>query len=126
MKKLVIKRSKWLRGGKDGNGAEALSLLMNKDGHKCCLGFYVRACGYKKALKGKACPDDEIQVPREAKWLLDSVDEQRHLRLKDYYNSNACNNLMMINDNEHFPQSERELKLTKLFAKQGITVIFVD
>lgn len=43
----TIDRSKWRRTVTNGPPQE--NALVNRDGTQCCLGFFVRACGIKKA-----------------------------------------------------------------------------
>jgi hypothetical protein len=116
--KLVIDRSKWLRG----EGSDDSYLLRNEDGKLCCLGFYAQACGLEtEAITNVATP---AQVPKYANiwgdgacWLFDESNV-----------SSTCNDLMMIND-EKLPffdsEKEREEQVAAIFAKHGVQVEFV-
>ena len=40
MKEFAVDRSRWLRGSSTG------SVLQDSQGHRCCLGFFMAACGF--------------------------------------------------------------------------------
>jgi hypothetical protein len=116
---LIIDRSKWIRGA----ASDDTWLLRARDGHMCCLGFYALACGLTEdqirnvpgpldAFPNGISSDDNdncfINTPGE--WLLSDIDRAR---------------LISYNDDSHVSDQEREEKITKIFAKHGVTVKFV-
>lgn len=112
MLKLVIKRSKWLRG----EGGDCSYLLRKSDKKMCCLGFLALACGYtRKNISGYAEPTCLV----DNKFPLGLIDEKGRSTPK-------CNSLMDINDSETFTDSVRELELKILFKKINVRVQFVD
>jgi hypothetical protein len=55
--------SKWLRGGRDGGGRFAASMLRDKNGHMCCLGFCASVAGYsEEQLLNRMSPSDLIEA----------------------------------------------------------------
>ena len=122
VKKFKVKRSKWFRGqGSDD------SFLLNNEGQMCCLGFYSAACGIKKSyLKNEEAPGEinsDIQNQWQTFLLNDSdIDTEEQYKIDSW----ACTQLMKINDDENMSDTEREEKLTKLFANDGIEVKFED
>lgn len=105
--KLVIDRSKWLRG----EGYSVSQLHRERDGKMCCLGFFGLACGIAlERLTGCGDPQDTNARGQWPEWLFDS---------------NAVGNLITANDEQRFTQSEREARISAIFAKHGVAVEFV-
>lgn len=100
--KLVIDRTKWLRG--EGNSQSRL--LRSGDGKMCCMGFYSLACGLK---------DDEI---RDSPWP-----DHSESRVPDWIHGKG---LSRLNDSEDIPDALREQRISKIFAKHGVEVEFVS
>lgn len=110
MLKLVIKRSKWLRG----DDSESY-LLRESDNKMCCLGFLARKCGLApKEIRGHMTPEDTYST----KFPTSIVD-------KSTANTRTCGTLMTINDDPDLTDAERERKLTALFKRIKIGVRFV-
>jgi hypothetical protein len=114
VKKLVIDRSRWLRG-------EDASQLMLADGRLCCLGFHALSCGYsEEEIKGKAYPKSLhlLVRPHPDTWLFDETgDESR------WWESFIAN----INDDRKITDADRETRLVEVFkSRGGIEVEFVD
>ena len=110
LRKLVIKRSKWIRGGCDG-----ISRLQNEYGNRCCLGFYGCQLGIRSnRLKNKGSPF-MVKSSLWPKWLVD-----------DCYNSYECSELIGINDDSFLPEFKREKRIAEIFKKHGVTVKFID
>lgn len=100
--KLVIDRSKWLRG----EGSSKSSLLRTSDGKMCCLGFLGLACGIAPdRLKGNSNPHDV--TGRWPSWLL---------------HHEVCYSLMNANDVARVDEG----RIAALFAANGVEVEFVD
>lgn len=113
--KFTIDRAKWRTGRyPDEDIKRGLSALKNEEGFKCCLGFYLTACGLRN-LEGAQAPSclgkEKKKVPA---WLI----------TKKTLDSNASGNLMGFNDDVGVPDNEREESVAEGFAKQGIKVIF--
>ena len=110
MKKFTVKRSKWLRG--TGNGK-----LLNLQGKMCCLGFAVnQICRIpKKKLLREWSPLDVVKDT-----LRDGV------FTKDDNNKYFVEQAIKANDNGAISDKAREARLTKIFKKAGIKVIFKD
>lgn len=126
MNAFTIDRSKWIRGY---DASPYPTSLLNPAGHMCCLGFCLRAYGLEEAdIKGKPTPEDvendRKSLPEEAAWLLQA--RNNVLCGSTGRDSSVTQDLIVINDSKDFGDAEREARLTKLFAKQGIEVTFVD
>ncbi len=88
----------------------------------CCLGFFAKACGFRN--------DEitEIATPRGARdalgkwpsWVVEGT------LIGWGENSDAIEEIIGVNDEDGLTMSEREKRLTKLFAKQGVRVTFKD
>lgn len=111
---LVIKRSEWGQG--------ALRRLDN--GKMCCLGFLSKACGV---------PDSELfehgcilAYPRY-EWIDKYGLNAWAARLPWALPPSTLAGLAAeINDSDVYTIAEKEEKLTKLFAENGIALTFVD
>lgn len=120
--RFVIDRDTWIRGrsATDSDGV-GLSRLLTHDGRRCCLGFYLEACGVAdEALVGESEPNDVARHAVESNaslvpdWLLDDI-------LND--SADACA-LMTHNDNERLSEEVREWRVTETFGRHGVTVEF--
>jgi hypothetical protein len=115
--KLVIDRSKWLRG----EGAEDSYLFRPSDGKMCCLGFYGSACKLNtEQMAARGTPYNVSEPDKtwtaSAHWLFNSAFSDA---------SSTCFRLMEANDNEELPAEEREEDIIRLFAEHGVEVEFV-
>lgn len=114
MKKLIIDRTKWMRGT-NGNGS---ALFNPKNEKMCCLGFYAISCGLsEKQIAHKAFPSSlEYHLPDNMKWLLGRNE------------NNECieNSLATINDWYGTTEQEREEELMQEFAKHNVEVTFIN
>lgn len=110
--KLVIDRSKWLRG--EGG---ALSVLHRAaDGKMCCLGFYGQACGVTVEEMGDLTSPSRLANGNWPAWLVDKIEG----------NSNVCIELMSVNDRQGTDSAIRESHITEVFHNNGVDVTFVD
>lgn len=123
--KLTIDRSKWANPGLD-NGS---SMLLNSDGGMCCLGFACIAAGV---------PEEEIFDRGEPEGLDVAAVKRApdgwssllwHIEEADYSpavvgNSKFARAAIRINDDVLYTQAEREEKLIKLFADNGVELEF--
>lgn len=111
VKRFTIDRRKWARGGKNGD-----SQLLNYLGNRCCLGFYLKACGVPdENILNMGMPSevyDQRLVPR---WLRD-VDE--------------AGAIAVLNDDDgdefELKEEEREEAVRAAFAAYGVQVKFTN
>lgn len=114
MKKLVIDRSKWLRG-------ESPSYLLTNDGSMCCLGFWCKSQGIEddaiihRGLPTAISPRDLIKAG--------VTDMEPFLGVNRPW---MWDMFASINDDTSINDSERETKLEKLFNNIGYTVEFIN
>lgn len=118
---LIIDRSKWRTGGTSYENQTGIgdTLLLNKEGFQCCLGFRCEQMGVmRKDLLRKAYPKD----------LSDKYD------IPDLINSNPrydnCNNSFVneavtINDNGSIGSKKREKMIKEHFKRIDVTVEFI-
>ena len=86
MKKLVIDRSKWLRGGSQ-------SRLLNESGSMCCLGFYCAAAGVPTVdMLNVPIP---LDLPKSERVKVEELFETRSEIKRS---TDACFNAIQIND----------------------------
>ncbi len=112
MIEVIVKKSKWCRGGMNGP-----SRLLNEKGFMCCLGFWAK----KKRFKKK---DILLKV---SPYYIDGLTEEKSDGLIDNeLNSPLCNDLMNINDGWHLSDDERIKAIKKLGLKTGIKFTFVE
>jgi hypothetical protein len=123
---LIIDRSKWLRG----EGFYESYLLRPRDGKMCCLGFYSLACGLKEEqIRNVKSPRSLVSGdPSGANLLNDTCGSWLIYEdnVRTVYHSLDTAELMDHNDTRGESDSEREKWITKIFAKHGVTVRFVD
>lgn len=125
IQEFVVKRSGWVRGNIGG-----YSSLLNDQHNKCCLGFLALACGAEKEdIRDKSYWG---LVPKLKKHPIYSflVESDRFpgsfpgsFYGKETYLGKA---IVSINDDSEITESDREAKLTELFAEMNIKVIFED
>jgi len=109
---MVIERSKWLRGG-----AGVVSMLLSpKSGRMCCLGFYALACGYGREDIANVVSPMRLKNPL---MFSSTIATERG-------NSDQCNKLMNVNDEEMLEEPQREQQLTTLFKEINVNVMFID
>lgn len=104
--KLVIDRSRWLRGESSRNSF----LKRSGDGRMCCLGFLGKACGYiERELEDRETP---ATITDKSKWpaSLGRIDGE----------------LMNVNDTYYLDDATRENNLRQLFNQIGIDLEFID
>lgn len=103
MEKLVIDRTKWLRG--TGNG-----WLLNNEGRMCCLGF--------ECLRHGVVPQkiDSVNMPNSI----------RDSRLPVWLMGTDADLAANVNDNMNIDDLERESQIKDIFARHEIEVEFVN
>src|SRR6185437_93509 len=122
VKSFVIKRTKCLRGEKNS------TLHRTCDGKECCLGIYLRACGFSIAdIQEHLTPQGVAKKSKVPAWLIDG--NSCGLR-----SSRNAGKLMDINDEinpelysavEHADfERKREFEIRTIFAKHNVKVTF--
>ncbi len=103
--RFVVDRSRWGRGGGEGNG----TLLNSVTGKMCCLGFACLAAGHS------AEEIDDMRMPSDIEPPL-----------LPRYGTSAIALVAQINDFEGFDDVDREARIIEVLADIGIAVSFVD
>lgn len=146
-KTVTIDRSRWLHG----EGGRASSLQRATDGKRCCIGFVCLAFGAKEVdIVGCGSPLTEGNLPRAFDaWDLSSMNGEGHRALHAAFAINDCfvgqrpgtssggslqdaETVAIIkkygaDDRGAAPikdDADREARLVKLFADQGIELVF--
>ena len=115
-KKFTIKRSEWLRGKNPGGSY----LLKPSDSKKCCLGFYILACG------GKKCDIKALRGPYSYSVRQKTNVPDLTTKTGDFHSYGPTSELMGFNDTEHISDKEREKEITRLFKTMDVDVEFID
>lgn len=111
---LVIDRNIWPRG----EGGQRSRLLRRKDGKMCCIGQCLEQMGVlRPTLEGTTTASSLGDDPLVPNWM-------RALNKDTDYEDISI--LYETNDNRTINDSEREQYLTKVFARQNITVEFIN
>jgi hypothetical protein len=136
MQQLIIDRSKWRTGGsisdperlnKYGN-----TLLLNRQGYMCCLGFYCEQLGGipKDKLLGISSPEalglddlglDDINI------ITKLVIKKDHYDVEDDYTllpTSFTSDAIEINDSPYIFSEERENQIVDHFKNHNVEVIF--
>lgn len=112
--KLVIDRSKWIRG----EGHASSKLLRERDEKMCCLGFYCRALDVPRNYMLEEGEINFALGARTPAWLRTYQEEDSQHNIEfDLYE---------INDDTVIDDAEREAKIIELFKLGGIEVEFVN
>lgn len=107
-----IDKQKWARGGINGEPK-----LLNDRGNRCCLGFYCGAVGVSpNHLDDLDYPSEIEDLPAEAEWLT------RPIAFRTDWPEDE---LSRINDSTEISDIERQSRIAKLFAEQGIAINFI-
>ena len=130
----TVKRSRWVNGSNNnsaGNCTAGDSLLLNKEGNMCCLGFLAKSCGLSdKTIKDHGGPDsllDTISPRLKKKALKTPLAKLAEVHNgDDYFNTEICDQLITTNDTNSIDSKKREAELKKQFAKIKVNVKFVD
>jgi hypothetical protein len=121
MEKLVIDRSRWLRGMGFGTllaSAEFKKSHSNVDikvGDMCCLGFY---------CKQRGIPEVDL-LDRGMPRSLESSELTNSLPSWLLQKGFTSSRLAEANDIQRYTASEREAEIKWLFAQEGVEVEFV-
>lgn len=122
MKKIVIKRSKWVRGTGEGTTQliPTIDGTRNRNGEMCCLG-HVRC---QLGIRNKSGADSPRECPSK-KWPKKLQNVIIGARIMPT-NSDLAFRLMELNDDETITNSDRETRLISYFKEAGLNVTFVD
>jgi len=124
MFKFTVKRKYWLRGEGSDNSFLLRDAEQNEDMLMCCLGFGALACGYQEEdIIGAANPNDMVDY--RPLGFFQQITEEIH-ELQEYKPNQKGIDLMATNDAESLSDTEREAKLTELFASIDVEVTFED
>jgi len=123
--KYIIDRSKWVCGGDRENLGE--SRLLNDLGRMCCLGQICLAHKINTDLLFEvgdpltvALENNGANVPD---WLVEIVGADESGNTK-YQQTKIVKEMIMVNDDTHLTQRDREKKLKELTKKAGHTLVF--
>lgn len=126
--KLVIDRSKWLRG----EGSSNSKLLRESDGKMCCLGFYAKQCGYTdEEILQRAAPGDVARTKGVRQGFEPLISSGTGCQCEEcrntprLVNSSLCSELMNVNDDETVLDAERERFIAGVLEWIGVEVEFV-
>lgn len=115
--KFTIDRSKWIRGKDRGMSY----LLRPADGKRCCVGFYLQACGLTDEQLSNRCYADSYDqnlrkddLPAGTEWLHISRSKE------------GGDSVYYVNDDMELTETEREERIAARFAREGHEVEFVD
>lgn len=121
MKKLVIDRSKWARGGVNGD-----AMLLNSQGNMCCLGFACLAVGLSTHdISGHGVPEDlaySLTVDDDPGVGRIFLSEDHEDKWRDNVHVDKA---VGINDNVEITDADREELLKPVLAQLGFDVEFV-
>lgn len=118
--KLVIDRSRWLRG----EGPQNSWLKRQSDGKQCCLGFLGDQCGVPYGLARG--PEHAHGRWPEALFYESTFADQYGKSWTRMAVADVTVKLMDVNDAEACAPTHRENCITELFASIGIDAEFVD
>lgn len=128
--KVIVDRSRWLRG----EGGECSSLQRDCDGKRCCLGFACLAAGATEdQIAGFGDPGD-ADVMHMGPWKIghDHVDGNYAVRYAVLIND-ACVGIPPLGTAPQrdlyepiVDDADREARLIRIFASQGVELEFVD
>lgn len=113
-RKYIIDRSRWVSGSSADNNKVGLgrSMLRNKEGFMCCLGFICKARGIKYLYE-----EMPARLDREIKDLTEKSYD-------GYSNTVLSLKAAKINDSPELSPEEREEQIIDLFSEHGIEIEF--
>lgn len=116
MKQFTIIEEKWARGGNGGNPA-----LLNKEGNKCCLGFFCSSPWVPdKSLLDQGLPSIIVETPNDIRELF-----RENAELDDEPWGSLEETIAYVNDDTAILDCDRKSKLAPLFAKLGYEIQYV-
>lgn len=135
--KFEINRETWIRGNPNQG-----TLLREEDGHQCCLGFFLEACGVSRdnlaslgephePFQWQGSPDTkEIPIPPAASFLIhveqyEEDEDGDPCDDRDLSCTDAGSRLMGWNDDGDLAEAAREKAIADEFWKHGHEAVFV-
>lgn len=130
--KLVIDRTRWLRGEKDS------FLLRELDDKMCCLGFYCIARELlEEDIEDKSDPSEVVETIKlnkhhpknKIKDLITPLYGQESWNKTEilaWDNNYVCKKLMGVNDDDEITENEREKEIAGLFTSINTEVEFIN
>lgn len=123
--KFKVDRSRWVNGSNRISRGE--SLLLNRQGNMCCLGFCMLQLGAKDAqIKNAITPASifRLDIPEK---ITEKIKSEGFIEYKiRAKNSELAIDAVEINDSSDLDKNEREEALAKLFKKHGHEIEFYD
>lgn len=124
--RFVVDRRTWYRGRGDFG-----SRLLRDDGCRCCLGFECQSRGIAdQYLLDCELPEGVLetwrfQVPKEqpVRNTLENLFTEAGL-VDDGQTTDIVIRITAVNDDKDYSESDRENRLTELFAERGIEIVF--
>jgi hypothetical protein len=111
--KLVIDRNVWLRG--EGQGWSYL--LRPGDGKMCCVGIFLEACGVSREV---------LRGTKTANQARRNHDAHEVEKIPDWMDNTNAGFLYDDNDDRLMSEDERERRVARRFAGQGVEVEFIN
>lgn len=121
VKKFTVVESRWLRGGRDGQGSLRGSQLLNMQGQQCCMGFLASACGVPEEATRTTAYFSSQRMDNYLELLPKAL---RPVSFPSYHGALASM-IYLANDEPSIDDTERKERLTRLFADAGVEVEFV-
>jgi len=109
MKKLIIDREKWRRGFDED------TYLLSRNG-MCCLGFDALNEGLEESEIRDVYSANDVKVK------INGITYKNQW----WRGTKICRDLETVNDDTGISEDKRETKITKLFAKIGREVEFIN
>jgi hypothetical protein len=112
----------WLRGNRNGNDKNRISMLCDAEGHKCCLGHF----GTHLSI-----PDENLLYARTPIHINSSMVSWPKELIDVYHGSedrcltSVCKSIIGTNDDAWQNDKSRKTTLTYLFEQMGYKPIFV-
>ena len=116
---VVIDRTRW-RTGQDSvcSTGKGDTLLRNKSGYQCCLGFLAKTVIPKETITGHS-------EPHQLNVIIPEITDYRKGTGNLIENTQLCCDAMTINDCLTTTPKQKEKELKKLFAKSRYKLTFV-
>ena len=124
--KFTVDRSKWVNASFGNRGH---TLLLNREGYSCCLGFVCSQLGIKdEEMQGYGSPNHVCHDRSTQTTNFDLLSKLKSLTQYHYgyvSNTSLAERAIRINDNANISREHREKDLIDLFAEYGHELKFV-
>lgn len=122
----VVDRARWLRGE-----TEVGSLLLDANGCRCCLGFFLASLGAPDVvLRDMGIPSELRGLPPKAAWLTETFTDEHGAEVASASAvgrrqcSPAAAALMAANDDPYLDPAAREEAIVAAFLEHRIACVF--